>query len=119
MAKKNKEDWQCGDCGATNSYKKETCDAVQHELGEKNFNLKWQIRSLQDQLAQQRVEGSYMTKAEFVESFSAMLAQYLDSQYSGPNDRNHPLDLATATVCFAESFFIVADHLKVGPYLKR
>ena len=119
MAKKNKDDWQCGDCGATNSYKKETCDAVQHELGEENFHLKWKIRNLEAQLASQRVEHTYFTKAEFVESFSAMLSQYLDSQYSGPDDKNHPLDLATATVCFAESFFIVADHLRVGPHLKR
>jgi hypothetical protein len=119
VAKKNKDDWQCGDCGATNSYKVEWCNAPQHELGEENIKLEWRIEMLEKQLAHRDHTDMYFTKEEFVEAFSAMLSQYLDSQYHGPDDKNHPLDLATATVCFAESFFIVADHLRVGPHLKR
>jgi hypothetical protein len=119
MAKKNKDDWQCFDCGHVNSHKNESCKAPNHDIMEENLKLASKIRVLETMLSRQDIDDMYMTKAEFVEAFSGMLAQYLDSQYSGPNDRNHPLDLATATVCFAESFFIVADHLRVSPHKKR
>jgi len=111
MAKKNKEDWQCGDCGSWNSHKADFCTAGEyHELHEKLIHCHYLIRTLEEEVKEARHAQKYTSSEEFVESLGKQLQEYLDQMY-GKNAKDlHREDLMSATMSFMEAAWIIHQH---------
>ena len=111
MTKKNKEDWQCGDCGAWNNHKVEWCAAGErHELGEKLITANYKIRVLQEENALLSSGVQYPSSKVFVQELSCQLQVYLDKMY-GPDAKNFTRDdLLSSTLAFMEAAWIIHEN---------
>lgn len=108
---KNKEKWECGDCGAWNSHKADSCTAGEyHELHEQLLQYRYAIGSLEAQLKKAAHAHKYTTTEEFVESLGKQLQEYLEQTY-GKNAKDvHREDLMSATMSFMEAAWIIHQH---------
>jgi len=114
MGKRNKKEWQCGDCNAVMPKTKSYCDAPEHDFAEKTIHQQMIIEQLREEIYDLKLKNNtvgYLTVEEFVTQYSAALREYLHKMYSTSGSL-HPEDLSSATASFAEANWITLQHMK-------